>query len=30
MTYQSYVLDSQNYMPLKQEDAMVYVSKMAP
>ena len=29
-TYQTYVLDSQTMQPLKQEDATVYVNKLAP
>ena len=30
MTYQSYIIDSQEYQPLKQEDVTVYVNKQSP
>lgn len=29
LTYQSYVVDSQQLQPLKQEDVTVYISKMS-
>jgi hypothetical protein len=30
LTYQSYIIDSQQLQPLKQEDVTVYISKMSP